>query len=155
MSSYFRKTRNCELSTLEYLKQRIENSWSGVTIVKSFTQAYDATVPVVCIRLDETMTNKLEIGSTTYNHTYSIIVDIFAKSDGQRLDLSDFILNQINGTWTYSDYSHSSDNSSVVATPNGKMQMVAITENRKVEVFENPESQDRFRHIIGFLCKKF
>jgi len=155
MGSWFRRTRCIELSTFEYLKRVIENNWSGVTIVKSFTQAYDSAIPVVCIRLDETITGKLEIGATTYNSSYAIIVDIFATSDAQRLDLSDFILNQIAGTWTYSNYAHNSGRTDIVATPDGKMQMVLITEDRKVEIVENPESQDRFRHIISFWVKKF
>jgi len=155
MPSYFRRTRCVELSTIEYLERMIENSWSGVTVVKSFQQSYDEAVPVVCIRLDETFNGKLEIGSTTYSNTYTIIVDIFAKSDAQRLDLSDFIMEQIKGTWTYCNYAHNSGRTDIVGTPDGKVSLATVTYNRKVEIFDAVASQDKFRHLIMFLVRKF
>jgi len=155
VGNYFRRTRNIELSTIEYLQRMIGNSWSGVTVVKSFLQAYAEEVPVVCIRLDETFNGKLEIGSTTYSNTYAIVIDIFAKSDAQRLDLSDFIMDQIKGTWTYCNYAHNSGRTDIVGTPDGKVNMATVTYNRKVEIFDAVASQDKFRHLITFLVRKF
>ena len=89
--SYFRQSRNIELSTLEYMETNYDADWSGITIVKTFKAAYDTEipVPVVCIRLASTDNARLEIGADTLENRYVIIIDIFASSDAQRLDIAD------------------------------------------------------------------
>ena len=155
MPSYFRRTRCVELSTLEYLERVIGNSWSGVTVIKSFQQAYDEAVPVVCIRLLDTDSSNLEIGATTLRHSYTITIDIFAKSDAQRLDLADFIMDQLRVGWTYSDYAHNSGRTDIVATPNGRVTFEGITQNTKIDFGVAGDSQDRFRHFISCLVGKW
>lgn len=156
MGVYFSKDRNVELSTIYYLEQQINANWSGVSIVKSFTKAYDKPLPVVCIQLSDVVRGRLEIGSTTFDNTYGITIDIFAKSDGQRLDLAAFIIDKLKGTWPYYEHSHpSGDNSTLERVENGKIQLLAVTDDRKVEVGPNPEQKDKFRHFISILVKKF
>ena len=151
--SYFRKSRNIELSTVYYLRTQIEASWSNVTIVKSFKNAYDATLPVVCIRLNDILFNRKEIGATTLENNYGIIIDIFATSDGQRLDLADFVEDKIKGSWIY--YTHSQSGGVLSRTDTGtKIVLQNITQNSRVDIGENPEKQDRFRHILSTIVRK-
>ena len=100
---YFSETRNCELSTLEYIEAQINASWTGVTIVKTFKNAYDTNipVPVVCIRLADTNNARLEIGADTLDDRQVLIFDIFSRSDAQRLDLADFITDKLKNGWVY------------------------------------------------------
>jgi len=151
--SYFRKSRNIELSTVYYIRTQIDASWTNVTTVKSFKNAYDEDLPVVCVRLNDTLFNRKEIGATTLENRYGIIIDIFATSDGQRLDLADFIENEIKGSWTY--YTHSQSGGTLTRTDDStKVVLQEITQNSKVEISDNPEKQDRFRHIISFIVRQ-
>jgi len=149
--SYFRTIRNIELSTIKYIEDSINSAWSGINIVKAFFQAYDKAVPVIAIRLLETMSTREEIGSTDLDNTHSIVIDIFAKSDGQRLDLVDYLLGILKGCWTLYNISHTSgDAESLDYTDSGhKVRMIRIVNNTKIEPGANVEIHDKFRHVIN------
>lgn len=156
-NSYFRTARNIELSTIQYLETEIGSGWSNVTVIKAFYQAYakDNVPPIVCIRLMDQNTDYLEIGSTTLDNIYNIIVDIFATSDGQRLDLADFILNILKDSWVYNTYAHASgDNSNIVATASGRIRVKRFIENGKIDFGETEELRDRYRHSLIFSVTK-
>ncbi|KKN15277.1 hypothetical protein LCGC14_0987640 [marine sediment metagenome] len=154
--SYFRAARNVELSTIQYLETQIDASWSNVAVIKSFYKAYarDNSPPIVCIRLMDQNTDYLEIGATTLDDIYNIAIDIFARSDGQRMDLADFILNEIKDSWVYNTYSQTSDKSGVTATAAGRVRVVSFVENGKVDLGDTEESRDRYRHSIIFSVKR-
>ncbi len=151
--SYFRISRNIELSTVFYLETQIDASWSNVNVVKSFKQAYDVALPSVCIALSNTIFNRKEVGNTDLENDYGIVIDVFATSGGQRLDLADFIEDKIKGSWDY--YTWSQSGGVMSKTDSGtNIFLRTITQNMKVEIFDNPERQDRFRHLISFNVKK-
>jgi hypothetical protein len=151
MASYFREPRNIELSIIYYLETQINASWTGVTVIKSFSQAYDVSVPVVCIRLFNQNTRRLEIGDNILRNDYYFIIDVFAKSDGQRIDLSDFIVDKIKDGCIYYEWSHASgSNTTMERVANGRIRWLNFTENSKVDFGQDVDSQDRFRHLISF-----
>jgi hypothetical protein len=155
MGNWFRETRNIELSTIDFLTTEINANWTGVTVVKTFPEADAAVLPVVCIRLLDTTSVNREIGSTTLDHTYDIIIDIFAKSDGQRLDLSDFITNTIKDGWSYYEYSHTPGHPDQLSkNENGKVNFETILENRRIDFVETVSDQDKYRHVISFLVRR-
>ncbi|MCK9626552.1 MAG: hypothetical protein M0R23_08875 [Bacteroidales bacterium] len=154
---YFSESRNVELSTIQYLETQIDANWTGVNVVKSFLSAYakDIQPPIVAIRLLDQTTNRLEVGATTLENRYTIAIDIFARSAGQRLDLADFILNQVKDSWTYNTYAHATgDKSSIVATATGKIIVTNFVENGMVDIGETEEARDRFRHSLIFTVRK-
>jgi len=154
--SYFRQTRNVELSTIDYIEACINSSWSGVTTVKSFAQVYADTIklPVVCIRLSETINNRREIGATTLDNHYSLSIDIFANSDGQRLDLADFVESTLKDGWTYSLYSQNPSNREVLnKVSSGRITVESFVTNARIELMPTTEVKDRFRHNITVLVR--
>ena len=108
MASYFQQNRNVELSTLYYLETNLATDWSDVTVVKTFKQVYakNINLPIVCLRLADTASKRLEIGSKTLDDIYLIIIDIFANSDGMRLDLAYYIKDKLKDGWVHYDHSH-------------------------------------------------
>ena len=96
--SYFRNSRNMELSILYYLETNLAADWAGTTVVKAFKKVYakEISLPIVCVRLSDTQNLRKEIGSTSLNPRYLIIIDLFCKSDAQRLDLADYIIDKLN-----------------------------------------------------------
>lgn len=154
-ASYFRNTRNVELSVLDYLTSSLQSSWSGVTTVKGFQQAYKTNLPVVSCRLFNTSVNRKEIGNYLLTKAHTIIIDIFATSDGQRLDLADFILDKLAEGIPYYEFSHDSgDPSTLAKIQNGKLIVNNFFENGRVDFGDDVDTHDRFRHIISFNVRR-
>lgn len=151
----FSTTRNVELSILDYLETEVEADWNGVSVVKGFNQAYKEKLPVVAIRhLREDSTRK-EIGGTDLIDTHTIVIDVFATSDGMRLDLADYIKNKLKLGWPYYIFSKDSgDNQTLVKVQSGRNSVFEFLENTRVEFGQDVEAHDRFRHHISFNVRK-
>jgi len=156
MANNFTTTRNIELSVINYLETEIPGSWSNIAVVKGFNQAYKEPLPVVAIRLINTTSTRKELGNYDLRNVYSITLDIFAKSDGQRLDLSDSILNMIKKGIPYYVFSHSSgDPETLDKVQDGKLVINTFNENRKLEFsLEGLSAHDKYRHIIRFTVRR-
>lgn len=155
--SWFRTSRNIELSTLYYLSTNLSSDWTGINVVKTWKEVYssEVAIPIVCIRLAETNTTRLEIGSSTIENRYMIAVDIFARSDAQRLDLADYIKDKLKDGWTHYDHSHASgDNTTLDRTANGTDWVTSWLNDRKLDVGEVADEKDRYRHVLTFLVRK-
>jgi len=147
--SAFSETRNIELSSIYYLETQIGISWTGITVVKTFLSAYDNTLPVVCIRLYDTSNKPLEVGSTTLLDTHRINIDIFATSDGQRIDLADFITDKLKDGWIYYTHSHPvGDNTTLTRTSAGRISVKDWNTNTRVDFGDEVSNPDKFRHFI-------
>jgi len=149
---YFRKARNVELSTIYHLETNIGTDWSGVNVVKSQHQATKSSLPVVCIRLIDNNPDFFEIGARTLQDNYGITIDIYAKSDGQRLDLADYIKSKlVEANWPY--YVHSLTGETLNRAQNGLINLMNFIQDARVDFGEATEAIDRFRHSITILVK--
>jgi len=156
MATYFRPSRNVELSTLEYLETNLATDWSDVTLIKAFKKAYakNINVPIVCVMLNSIDSVRYELGATTLENRYLVSVDIFAKSDAQRLDLADYILDIVREGWDYKEYQHvSGDNRQIIGTPASKITVTDFITNSKIELGEG-DVKDRYRHTITFTVRR-
>lgn len=153
MPSLFGKLRNTELSTIQYLETQIEASWTDVQVVKGFPQyTPDMKLPIVAITLDQEITDFLEIGSRQTDDVYNFAIDIFGKSNANRLDLAQFIKDKLLLDWTYNEYTRASGET-LTATPAGKVNFVEFITNERVDFGEDVNNFDRFRHLITFTCR--
>lgn len=156
MPSYFRPTRNVELSTLYYIETNLNADWPGITTLKTFADVYakDVNLPIVCVRLDDTATTLVEVGSTTLDNRYLIIVDLFCRSDGQRLDLADYLKDKLRLGWIHYDHSHvSGDNTSLSRIANGRDSVTEWVTDSKINIGETVDTKDKFRHNISVRVK--
>ncbi len=154
---YFTQSRNIELSTLEFLETSLNTDWTGITTVKTFKKAYDTStpVPIVCCRLADTNNARLELGATTLENRYLVIVDVFTRSDAQRVDLSDYVVDKLRLGWIYNTYAHASGNKSVIeATPAGRVFVTNWIANTKIDLGEGADPKDRYRQTISVLVRK-
>jgi hypothetical protein len=152
VSSYLRTSRNTELSALYYLESCFSQDWGNVNVIKTFQDAYSTStnVPIVCARLTQTTTGRLEIGATTLDNVYLLIIDIFARSDGQRLDLADYIKDKLKDGWVHYQHSHpSGDNSTLERTVNGRDFIANFVNDASLEIAGSQEMKDRYRHNIS------
>jgi hypothetical protein len=152
MASYFRESRNCELSLLYYLEQSFATDWTGITVLKTFADVYatNQNIPIVVARLAQTNTSRLEVGDSTLDNRYLLIIDIFGRSDSQCLDLSDYIKDKLKDGWVHYDHSHKSgDNTTLDRTANGRDWVTTFVNDTKVDVFGSADEKDRYRHTIS------
>lgn len=103
MGSY-RKSRSIEASLIDYLTTELEASWSNISVEKTFAEIKKISLPSVCIRVGDTVHAKAEVGGDSTVRTVQVLIDIFASSDGQRLDIKDFIVKKIKSGCIYYDY---------------------------------------------------
>lgn len=151
----FRTTRNVELSLEKALTDAMTTNWSAVTVTKNFTQATEKTRPVVCFQLININSTRLQIGSDTLFNSYLVTIDIFATSDGQRLDLADFVLDTIKDGWIYYIHANNEENPQTLdRTSSGRVHIVDFMRNEKVDFGDNTDKRDRFRQTIVFICRK-
>jgi len=149
MASYYSQTRNTELSTLKFIEDNLAIDWSGVNIVKSWSQLDKVANPVVCVSLTDTNYNRTELGNTTYRNDYVFTIDIFATSDGMRIDLSDWLMRTINSGWTYYEVSQSAPKSRTLTyTAAGRCRIDSILDNNKVELGKVGDIKDKYHQSI-------
>lgn len=157
MASYFRESRNIELSLLYYLETNLGADWSGVTVEKSFKKVYakDVSLPIVCCSLIDTASTRQEVGSTTLDNRYLLRIDIFATSDAQRLDLADYIKDKIKDGWVHYDHSHTvGDKTSLELSPNGRDYVTNFITDAKIEFGDSSDVKDNHRHNITVRVRK-
>jgi hypothetical protein len=101
----YRPSRNFEATIIDYIKDSLDiTDWTGISVEKSFNRVYDLPVPVICVRVENTIHEKIEIGDNYTIRNAIILIDIFASSDGQRLDLKDFLIEKLKNGMPYYEY---------------------------------------------------
>lgn len=155
MANYFREPRNVERSVYKYLESEFDSNWTGINKVLSFKDAYKEDLPVVCVRESDDISTRREVGSNSLVSDYLIIVDIFAKDDGQRMDLAAFIKDKIKEGCVYYIFSNNPVNKQeILETASGRLTFRNFVANRKIDFGDSPIAHDRFRHIISFNMRR-
>ena len=147
----YRISRNIEASLIDWLTEELSDAgWTGIRVEKVFTEVYKGTLPCICINTLEIRPQKLEIGSKTNLKYFTVNIRIFATSDGNRLDLSDFILDLLEDDINY--YSYTITNGEVAQKDlTGRIVLTRWFDNRKELVnTEILEKEDRYRHLLSF-----
>jgi len=152
MPTYFSESRCVELSLLDHLDTNLAIDWPGTTVVKTFKQAYSSTInlPIVAVRLADTSTTRLEVGSTTFDNRYLLIIDIFAKSDGMRLDMADYIKTKLKDSWVNYTYSRASGSTTELGRiANGRDTVTDFVTDARIDFGDQVDTKDRFRQSIS------
>lgn len=146
----YRTSRNLEASLIDFIISGLSTGgWTGITVEKSFARVYEIELPVICVRLTTTTHNHIEIGDNATNRVPLIIIDIFAKNDGQRLDLKDFLISLLKGGVPYFDYVVSGNTVST-KTPNGRIRVLSIGDN-PIDLSQDKatlDEHDKYRHQL-------
>jgi len=149
----YRISRNIEASLIDWITEElVEHGWIGIRVEKSFSEVYKGTLPCICVNALEIRPEKLEIGSKTNLKYFTVNIKIFATSDGQRLDLSDWLLDELERDIDY--YTYTITNGEVTdKTLLGRIILTRWFDNRKeLQNTEILESADRYRHLLSYEC---
>lgn len=155
--AYFNKARNIEASIIEYLTQCFSSEWSslGINVVKGYSNAYQSNLPVVAVGLDDVDTAPVEIGSTAINKTYYFNIDIFARNDGEKIDIVDYLLDILRRGCDYLEQSYESGSyENIITSVNGRVGIKLIS-NNSVEFGDTKDSKDAFRYYINISANHY
>jgi hypothetical protein len=147
----YRISRNIEASLIDKITEWLsDDGWVGIQVTKSFAEIYKNPLPAICVNALEIRPEKLEIGSKTNIKYFTVTIKIFATSDGQRLDLSDWLFDKLEDDVNY--YSYVITNGEVAQKDlSGRIVLIRWFENRKELVnSENLAKEDKFRHLLQF-----
>ena len=148
---YFGKLRNVELSTIYYLQNQINADWTNIPVIKAKKNAPAINPPFVTVKVISVFSKLKEIGSRTLENTYNIILDIYASSDGQKLDLAQFLEDKIVLDWTYYIHSQTSGTPEVLArSDSGKLKWQSFTQHTSIDFVDAVDKPDRFRYVLAF-----
>jgi len=150
----YREYRNVEASLIDYITAQLTaDSWTGITVGKTFRIVEDAELPCIVIQLVDSNLKRKEVGSPVYDDIELIIMRVFATSDGQRLDLAKWLIGKLQVNIPYYAYTIASGVVSV-KTLTGYIRIVRINSNTKeLEGASDLAPEDRYRHKIVFEVK--
>ena len=149
----YRISRNIEASIIDRITaDLVTASWTGIRVEKSFSEVYKGTLPCICINALEIRPKKLEIGSKTNLKYFTVNIRVFAVNDGQRLDLSDWLLDLLEDDTNY--YVYTITNGVVSAKVlTGRIVITKWFDNKKeLTNTEVLEKEDRYRHLLSMEC---
>ena len=153
----YRPTRAITASIIDYLKQEFssEGGWKNIRVQRTFKEIYDLNLDsnkheaAICVRIISNKLPRVEVGDNAYWRTALVMIDIFATSDGQREDLSDYVANKMIKGVPYYKYDIRGDEvlnrvqiGRLRVTIDGDTQVNISTDKSQLQV------SDRFRHAI-------
>lgn len=145
----YRISRNIEASFVDYLKENLQIDWNINRVEKTFSRIYAIELPSVCIRVGDTIHTKAQIGDDSTIRDVHVLIDIFASSDGQRLDMKDYIIKKIKNGLDYYEYEIETGQVKH-KDKNGRIRVLTIDET--LINFGTDKSDldvhDRYRHLI-------
>ena len=154
--SVYRISRNLEASFIEFLHTILEDSpysWTDLNVIKGFAKAYELSTPTIAVRAENTVYDKVEVGSNSFTRTVQVFIDIFASDDGMRLDLKDCIVEILKDGLIYNEYTVTKSGRTATATPtpNGRIRIQKIDDKAidfNVDDKSKLDVHDRYRHLL-------
>jgi len=145
----YRQKRNCEASTVDKIEQILTDAeYADADVEKGMSRVYNLKAPIITVRAEDTFHIKIEAGSNSTRREILVFIDIFAKNDGQRLDLSDILIAGLKSGWDYYEYTNKGETRSLKA---GRLSVRTIADTpvnfnvAKSDLSEN----DKYRHLIS------
>lgn len=150
----YRLSRNCEASIIDFITEKLAvDGWTGIRVEKVFAEVYKGTLPCICLGISTRPDKRREIGTNSLLKFINVEIRIFATNDGLRLDLSDWILEQVMPGMAYYIYTviNGKVSEKILA---GRINILEILANRKELVnLEGLSKEDRYRHLLSLRCK--
>lgn len=153
----YRVSRNLEASLLDFVVAQLASAnWNNIVVEKSFSRIAGLQMDqaknqaAICIRASDTNRKRVELGSDLVVRSELVLIDVFATSDGQRLDLVDFLGEILIRGVPYYEY-QTAPNSVLQKIQNGRIRVLTMDDtpvNFGVDK-SSLDVQDRYRHTIS------
>jgi len=154
--SVYRISRNLEASFIEFLETTLKEtpySWNDLNVIKGFNHAYELPTPTIAVRAENTVYDKVEVGSNSFTRVVQVYLDIFGSDDGNRLDLKDCIIEILKDGLVYNEYTitKSGRTATSSATPNGRIRIQKIDDtviDFNIDDKSKLDIHDRYRRLL-------
>lgn len=152
MSDY-RISRNVEATLIDYITVGLASAgWTGITVLKGFPEEYKGKIPFIGVETLQRPIKNKEIGSESIILDIPITIRIFALNDGQRLDLSDWLVDDKLKT-SINYYTYIITNGVAAKTLAGKIRFLNRDSRKELTNTQNLVAEDRYRQIITATCR--
>ena len=145
----YRITRNFEASIIDYLKAEFTTDWSSNNVECAFAKIYEIDLPSILVRVGVSDHDKAELGSSSTVRKAQVLIDIFAKSEGQQRDIKDWVIAKMKSGCVYYNYTIASGVVSAKIA-DGRLRVLNIADTPiNFEQDRNTlDLHDRFRHLL-------
>ncbi|MGD2072060.1 MAG: hypothetical protein PVG65_01035 [Candidatus Thorarchaeota archaeon] len=110
----------------------------------------DWSLPLVTLYFDNENSTTPFISSFKRDDLQVIIIDIYALTKPDRLDIAKLIVDTINDGWVYYDYADNpSDPDNPTKVENRRINIQNFLENTRVDLGQNVDAYDQHRHRIS------
>lgn len=147
----YRVSRNIEASFIDFITDSVAIDWVGVNVCKTFSRVYKLELPVVCIRLSDTIHTSAELGSNATVRTPLILIDIFGTSAGNALDLKDYLVKKLKSGIKYFEYTIALGKVTS-KVQRGRIRVLRISDtpvNFDIDDKAALDFRDRYRHLLS------
>lgn len=140
--------RNLEASLQDHLEEVAEEDGLNVNIRVGRKNDSNFQLPCIVCYFESETSERLEIGSNNTFDRKLFIFDIFATSEGERLDLAEWLKEAIRNGWEW--YSYSSNEEEPLKPTKTKEGRVTINflSNSRITLGNNVDPIDAYRHRI-------
>jgi hypothetical protein len=149
----YRESRNIEASILDWLTEKLaEDGWTDINVHKVFANVYKQKLPALLVNVNSTESTHLEVGNKKYLNYYNLYFRIFGENDGNRLDLTDWLLHHLEHDVPYYEYTIEAGQITNKQQC-GRITVLKISRNERE--FMNTEildKEDRYRQLIVIQC---
>ncbi len=151
----YRASRNIEKSIIDYITPLIASAgFTGVSIEKTYANVSGDNLPAVLVRSSDTDHERWELGSDLTKRFPLILIDVYCKSDGLKLDLTDYLVSKLKLGMDYYQYTITSG---VVTDKTLLGRITVATPILVAQVDLNVDKSDlsivdRFHSLISLSC---
>ena len=151
----WRLYRNLENSLKDFLDTEISNDsitdMNGIAVPVRIGRKEDDnwTLPCIALYMESETLERFEIGSNKRDDRQLLIIDIFATDEGERLDLTKWLIDAISNGFRYYSYSYNPSNPESPTKVAGDWVNIDFVENTRVILGQNIDIWDAHRQRIS------
>lgn len=112
-------------------------------------------LPIITFYVESEVISTPFIGSFVRDDKQIVIIDIYALTETDRLDLAKWVVDTLNNGWPYYSYADNpADADSPIKTKSGRINVYDRIENTRVNLNQNVDKYDQHRHRISLMVYK-
>lgn len=148
----YRESRNIEISTKDFIIASLTSAgWTNVNTYLGWEEVSGTNLPAITIRSGITNHDRVEVGGFSTIRQVTLLIDVFAKNEGQKLDLKDFLISILKKSWTYNEYTITNH----VSTHVDNGEIICLNINETPVNLDSDKSNldivDRYRSLITLI----
>ncbi len=149
------KLRNLENSLKQFLDRKIEEEYltsendTSITVQVGRKEDSNWVLPCVVAYVESETLERFEIGSNARNEQILMIIDIYARNEGERLDIVSWVTDTINDGFPYYIYYYNSANPDGILKSQRSWANINFLTNTRVNLGQNVSEIDAHRHRIS------